>query len=268
VAVFTDDKWYRCQVVSYNPATDSCDVKFVDHGGYTTVSASDLRQLKSEFLRLPFQAIEVYFAHIKPADTEIEIDIASEILFNTAISLQLVGQAEDGLSMVQAYYYDGDFVNLFTQEVIDTCLADVPEYLLTPPSSAVSPMSETPSLTLSTVETSSEADSTETSSTPELPNCPAPADYLDQCAPGYIYTDQAGYQHIYYLTGPYVIMPLPAMPEPVPADPSLSPEVSTDESVVSLGPVVTSEPQSQYEFINKPYEEWTQEDYARYYGDC
>ena len=269
VAVFTDDKWYRCQVVSYNPATDSCDVKFVDHGGYTTVAASDLRQLKSEFLRLPFQAIEVYFAHIKPADTEIEIDIASEILFNTAISLQLVGQAEDGLSMVQAYYYDGDYVNLFTQEVIDTCLAEVPEHLLTPPSSAVSPMSESPSLSLSPVDTSSEADSTEAASTPELPHCPVPVDYQQQyAAPGYIYTDENGYQHIYYLTGPYVIMPLPVVPEPV-NDPSLSPEViKTDESVVSFGPAVTSEPQSQYEFINKPYEEWTQEDYARYYGDC
>jgi len=183
VAVFTDDKWYRCQVVSYNPVTDSCDVKFVDHGGYTTVAASDLRQLESEFLRLPFQAIEVYFAHIKPADTEIEI--ASEILFNTAISLQLGGQAEDGLSMVQAYYYDGDYVNLFTQEVIDTCLAEVPEHLLTPPSSEVSPMSESPSLSLSPVDTNSEADSTEAASTPELTHCPVPVDYQQQyAAPG------------------------------------------------------------------------------------
>ena len=248
VAVFTDDKWYRCQVVSYNPATDACDVKFVDHGGYTTVAASDLRQLKSEFLRLPFQAIEVYFAHIKPANSEVEIDIASEILFNTAISLQLVGQAEDGLSMVQAYYYDGDYVKLFTQEVIDTCLADVPENLLTPSASL---LSQTPSLTSD--DDSSSSDSTAASPAPELPNCPG--ELGQYTAPGYIYTDEAGYQHIYYLTGPYVIMPLPSVPEPS--------SYNTDESVVS-----ETETNSGYEFINKPYEEWTQEDYVRYYGDC
>merc|ERR1712083_340322 len=109
-----------------------CDVKFVDHGGYTTIPAVDLQQLKSEFLRLPFQAIEVYFAHVRPADHEIEIDIASEILFNTSVSLQLVGTAEDGVAMVQAYYYDGDYVNLFTQEVIDTCMAEVPHTSIAP----------------------------------------------------------------------------------------------------------------------------------------
>ena len=255
VAVFTDNQWHRCQVVSYNSATDCCEVKFVDHGGYTTVAASDLRQLKSEFLRLPFQAIEVYFSNIKPADTEIEINIAAEILFNGAISLHLVGQTEDGLPMVQAYYYDGDFVKQFNQDVIDTCLAEVPDHLLTPPSS-VSPMSDTPSLT-----SEDDSFSTETSpepsaaASPELPTCPAPADYYQQqyAAPGYIYTDEAGYQHIYYLTGPYVMMPVPAMPEPT-SDLSPTPEEAE----------VTDEVQSQ----DNPYEDWTQEDYARYYGDC
>ena len=64
---------------------------------------------------------------------KIEIDIEAEKLFNTAISLQLVGQAKVGLSKVQAYYYDRDYVNLFTQEVADNCLAELPKYLLTSP---------------------------------------------------------------------------------------------------------------------------------------
>merc|ERR1711936_1145684 len=132
VAANSENKWYRCQVVSYNADMDTCDVKFVDHGGYTTIPAVDLQQLKSEFLRLPFQAIEVYFAHVNPAETEIEIDIASEILFHSTTSLQLVGTSDDGLPVVQAYYYDGDYVQLFNQDVINTCLADVPPQLLSP----------------------------------------------------------------------------------------------------------------------------------------
>ena len=55
---------------------------------------------------------------------------------------------------------------------------------------------------------------------------------------------------------------------------------SPDQSIVSCDPVCpdtssddnNSESETcsdnNYDFINKPYEEWTQEDYARYYGDC
>ena len=41
VAVNTDDKWYRCQVVSYNSTCDTCEVKFVDHGGYSSVATNN-----------------------------------------------------------------------------------------------------------------------------------------------------------------------------------------------------------------------------------
>lgn len=270
VAVNTDDKWYRCQVVSYNSTLDTCEVKFVDHGGYTTVSATNLRQLKSQFLRLPFQAIEVYFAHVNPADHEIQIDIASEILFNTTVSLQLVGSADDGVPMVQAYYYDGDYVNLFTQEVIDTCMVDVPESLLTPPQSDESDTASSTEDELTCSTPSEVSDDTASHMSNEMVSpvymYPTPA----MAPPTYVYTDEAGYQHVYYLTGPYVIMPLPAMPQP-----HVDTEAArADESVVTCGPVCTpetdnsEETQNNFDFINKPYEDWTQEDYARYYGDC
>merc|ERR1712193_558595 len=38
---------------------------------------SHLRQLKSDFLRLPFQAIEVYLAHVNPSSSEMQTDITS-----------------------------------------------------------------------------------------------------------------------------------------------------------------------------------------------
>merc|ERR1712013_584330 len=29
--------------------------------------------------------------------------------------------ADDGVPMIQAYYYDGDYINIFTQEIINSC---------------------------------------------------------------------------------------------------------------------------------------------------
>ena len=271
VAASSDNKWYRCQVVAYNPEMDTCDVKFVDHGGYTTIPAVDLQQLKSEFLRLPFQAIEVYFAHVKPAENEIEIDIASEILFHSSTSLQLVGTADDGVPVVQAYYYDGDYVQLFNQEVLDTCLAEVPAHLLSPVSSLATSPTASPTCS-SAISSSEDTDSPAVSPLsvaeaevyyedavlphhPPVPVCPLTGQVYPTA--GYVYTDEAGYQHVYYLQGPYVVLPVP------------SPESLQIESQPSLESdiCVAKQQQGGYDFINKPYEEWTQEDYARYYGD-
>ena len=248
VAANSENKWYRCQVVSYNAELDTCDVKFVDHGGYTTIPAVHLQQLKSEFLRLPFQAIEVYFAHVKPAETEIEIDIASEILFTSSTSLQLVGTADDGIPVVQAYYYDGDYIQLFNQDVIDTCMLDVPPQLFSPDLSESSGSSCLPS-----DEESEESASPAVVAPPPVtvPVCPLT---------GYVYTDEAGYQHVYYLQGPYVMLPLPPSPVLPTESPICTPPSSSEQS--------DTKQQTAYEFINKPYEEWTQEDYARYYGEA
>jgi len=267
VAVNTDDKWYRCQVVSYNSTCDTCEVKFVDHGGYTTVAANNLRQLKSQFLRLPFQAIEVYFAHMNPANYEIQIDIASEILFNKEICIQLIGTADDGLPMVEAYYYDGDYLRTFNQDVMDTCMTDVPASLLT---TAVSEDEDTETCleeteTISVTTSDSGISSTDDTISPVPTPMYTPYTHVhpvQPAPPAYIYTDEAGYQHVYYLTGPYVIMP---------CIPDMSQLQLEDECVVTCPPEPVKEvlptPHS-YDFINKPYEEWTQEDYARYYGDC
>ena len=51
--------WYRCQIVSYDEETNSCDVKYLDYGGYASLSVDSLKQIRTDFLSLPFQAIEV-----------------------------------------------------------------------------------------------------------------------------------------------------------------------------------------------------------------
>lgn len=63
------DGWYRAQVVSTNEETQTSEIKFVDYGGYMTVNNSVLRQIRQDFMTLPFQATECYLANIKPSGT-------------------------------------------------------------------------------------------------------------------------------------------------------------------------------------------------------
>jgi A-kinase anchor protein 1 len=64
-AYFIQDNWYRVQIVSHDTETKMCAVKYLDFGGYTNVSASELRQIHADFMTLPFQAIECVLGNIR-----------------------------------------------------------------------------------------------------------------------------------------------------------------------------------------------------------
>lgn len=40
------DGWYRAQVTAVYDDNDECDVKFVDYGGFSRLSGTDLRQIR------------------------------------------------------------------------------------------------------------------------------------------------------------------------------------------------------------------------------
>lgn len=50
-----DDRYYRLQIVAYDASQESCEVKFLDYGGYDVANVDDLWQIRSDFLTLPFQ---------------------------------------------------------------------------------------------------------------------------------------------------------------------------------------------------------------------
>jgi A-kinase anchor protein 1 len=58
--------WYRAQVVAVGEETEACEMKFVDYGGYSTMNSSVLRQIRGDFMTLPFQAVECYLANVMP----------------------------------------------------------------------------------------------------------------------------------------------------------------------------------------------------------
>lgn len=66
-----DKKWYRVEVFSVkmneaNSDESEVDVFYVDYGDSAFQRLGDLFELKPEYLRLKFQAIEVAMAGIKP----------------------------------------------------------------------------------------------------------------------------------------------------------------------------------------------------------
>jgi A-kinase anchor protein 1 len=78
--------WYRAEVIDVRTATATeleerdqedneeitvCDIKFVDYGGYMTLPSSELRQIRTDFMMLPFQATECYLADITWLDGEL-----------------------------------------------------------------------------------------------------------------------------------------------------------------------------------------------------
>jgi len=279
LGVSSDDKWYRCQVVSYNSAEDTCEIKFVDHGGYTTVPASDLRQLKQDFLRLPFQALEVYLAHVDTAKEEVHKDIAAEVLFHGNISVQLMGMADDGIPMIQAYYYDGDYAELFSQEVINTCMVSVDT------AKVVNSLriSEHTEININT------SASQLTNPTLVAPNNPpmlsqplSTGDYCHQpyvalansnrqVVPqplAYIFTDPNGFQQVYYLAAPMMYPNGPVLPQASTGTPSELSFGSFDaEEFQSLTNGSTSGSEAGDEaHRQKQSSQPKQEDYEHYYG--
>ena len=67
----TDQKWYRAQVVSFDPTASgsvgSAEVLFVDYGNCERVPLMNIRSLPSDFLTLPKQSITCSLSGVKPS---------------------------------------------------------------------------------------------------------------------------------------------------------------------------------------------------------
>lgn len=60
------ENWYRVQVMSHNAENNSCLVKYLDYGGYASISVVNLRQIRTDFMGVPFQSIECVLSNVKP----------------------------------------------------------------------------------------------------------------------------------------------------------------------------------------------------------
>lgn len=67
------DRWIRVSIETPDPSGNHSLVKMVDHGGYWTFSNAEMRKIHSDFLTLPFQAIEVFLANCQPKEGNLSI---------------------------------------------------------------------------------------------------------------------------------------------------------------------------------------------------
>ncbi|XP_061399312.1 A-kinase anchor protein 1, mitochondrial [Musca vetustissima] len=87
--------WYRVQIVNGDiDDPERCVVKFLDFGGYMNVHLSELRQIRSDFMTVPFQATECILSNIEPIDsswTPESADILCRLTKGIVLQAQIAG---------------------------------------------------------------------------------------------------------------------------------------------------------------------------------
>jgi A-kinase anchor protein 1, mitochondrial len=110
--------WHRAMVTNYQSLEDilktipdykeQCGlatVKFLDYGGYLTIPTNQLRQLRSDFMLLPFQAIECYLDGIMPYEgyEEEGKNYLSQLIKSSQLQVEVTGYADDGVPLVKLF---------------------------------------------------------------------------------------------------------------------------------------------------------------------
>jgi len=125
--------WYRAQVVESHADSDEYDIKFVDYGGYVRVQGCQLRQIRSDFTTLPFQAVECYISNIVPPEGQEAFPAeASPILENLVqgkiLQAQIMAHEEDGVPYIQLYELQGDQAVFVNREIVNQNVAQWMEF--------------------------------------------------------------------------------------------------------------------------------------------
>ncbi|XP_028400434.1 A-kinase anchor protein 1, mitochondrial-like isoform X2 [Dendronephthya gigantea] len=92
--------WRRAQVVGLLMKPDEVEITWLDYGGRTNVSTTMLRRLRSDFLQLPFQAVECYLSNLVPNHGETTFSMAACALFeqltqNVVLTARVAGYTKD-----------------------------------------------------------------------------------------------------------------------------------------------------------------------------
>jgi len=118
----SEGKWYRIQLVSKAEDNEEDDngkggssskwcCRFLDVGGYGWVEAADLRKIRSDFLELPFQAIECCLANVAPRESVDEFagaEALRDLTQNKNCFVRLNSFEEGSLPLVDLYYQSGE----------------------------------------------------------------------------------------------------------------------------------------------------------------
>ncbi|XP_063809720.1 A-kinase anchor protein 1, mitochondrial [Pseudophryne corroboree] len=120
-----DDAWWRAQVVAYYSDSEEVEIRYVDYGGYERVKVEILRQIRSDFVSLPFQGAEVLLDNVIPVTDEdhfsTEADVAAnEMTKGTALLAQVTNyDGATGLPLVQLWSMVADEVVSINRTLVE-----------------------------------------------------------------------------------------------------------------------------------------------------
>jgi A-kinase anchor protein 1 len=106
--------WFRAITLLYDEAQDEMLVRFVDYGGFARIPRADLRQIRTDFMTLPFQAIECYLAHVQPVDgtshwSDEATNLFQSLCMSKIIQAEIVGNNKnDNIAYVELYVLGED----------------------------------------------------------------------------------------------------------------------------------------------------------------
>lgn len=129
-AAYSVDAWYRAMVLSTDAETETSYVKFLDYGGFAYVENSKLRQIRGDFMLLPFQAAECVLANVKPLNEdgtwpEEAYSLVADITKGALIYTQVADYTDAGIPLVLCYIVVGpQSVVFLNQHLVDNGFAE------------------------------------------------------------------------------------------------------------------------------------------------
>ncbi|XP_076042507.1 A-kinase anchor protein spoonbill isoform X2 [Oratosquilla oratoria] len=118
-AALVNGQWQRCMVVS---CEENCSLNLLDLGGVVNVPIENLRQIRSDYLTLPFQAAQCILHGVNSA-TESWSDTTytafEELTSDTILFATVVAYTEEGIPFVNLYRRENNEYISINEKLVD-----------------------------------------------------------------------------------------------------------------------------------------------------
>jgi len=112
------DDWYRAIVTNFDQ--NNCVVRLLDYGSQMTVAKKDIRQVKRDFMSIPFQATECFLAHVQPINgvwSPQSYEFLREITKNQILQAIVVSYTEQQVPLIELIKMQNNKLVLINQEI-------------------------------------------------------------------------------------------------------------------------------------------------------